>query len=354
MSVGDEEIQRAIIVDVHHPGSPADHWQGRVSEAVSQRLVREPELSFVVVEGVELLVVVGDEEVKLAIPVEISGVDSHAALLGAVEPHGRHHLGRDVLEAPVLLVFKEEIVADIIGYVDVAPAIVVEVTDGYAHAPFGPGLRVQGYAGAPAGVGEGPVPVVSEKGIMNRGVLSGGAIARYVVVEAWLARAEVHLAVIGDVEIEVSITVVVEEGRAGAEPGVIHSALGGNLGEGKVRLRAVVAVEMVASKARDVDVQVSIGVIVANAAAYREPPRLQSFLRGDVLEGAIPPVAVEGVGRAGGQVLRRRQGATVEEVDVEVPVVVKVEEAYPGGEGLDDEVLAGASIRMPKGNSRGL
>ena len=164
---------------------------------------------------------------------------------------------------------------------------------------------------------------------MNRGVLPGGAIARYIVVEAWLARSEIHLAVVGDVEIEVSISVVVEEGAAGAEAGVIDSALGGNLGEGKVRLRAVVAVEMVASKARDVDVQVSIGVIVADAAAYREAPRLQSFLRGDVLEGAIPPVAVEGVGLTGRQVLRRRQGAAVEEVDVEISVVVKIEEACP-------------------------
>ena len=152
---------------------------------------------------------------------------------------------------------------------------------------------------------------------MYRCVLSGGAIAGSVVIEAGLARGEVDLAVIADVEIEVSIPVIVEKAGAGAEARVIDSGLGGDLRKGEAFFCAVVAVEMVSPEARDIDVKVSIGVVVTRPAADGKPPGFKAFLPGHVLEGSVSPIAVERVGGAGRKVFRWGQGAAVEEVGKE-------------------------------------
>ena len=210
------------------------------------------------VESVQLFVVVGDDQVEASISIEVARIDPHASLLGSIESDRGHRLHGDVLEGSVFLVLEEKVVADIVGQVDVRPAIVVEVADGDAHSPFGAGLRVAGYAGAPADIFKGAVAIVSEQGVVYRCVLSGGAIAGSVVIEAGLARGEVDLAVIADVEIEVSIPVIVEKAGAGAEARGIDSGLGGNLRKGEAFFCAVVAVEMVSPEARDIDVKVAI------------------------------------------------------------------------------------------------
>ena len=92
-------------------------------------------------------------------------------------------------------------------------------------------------------------------------------------------------------------------------------------------------------KTSDIDIGVSIIVIVAHGRAHSvEGQFLQSRLRGFILEPAIPEVPVKGVlDRAGALPIRGL--ATVDEEDVEQAVTVIVQECHPTAGGLDHNAI---------------
>ena len=79
---------------------------------------------------------------------------------------------RDVGEGAVVVVVVEAVLAEV-GDVDVGPAVVVVVADGYAEAP-----AVVGDAGLGRDVGEGAVVIVVEERGVRRGGLAGRARRR--------------------------------------------------------------------------------------------------------------------------------------------------------------------------------
>ena len=115
-------------------------------------------------------------------------------------------------------------------------------------------------------------------------------LGRVVVAE----RALVVLQVVGHVQVEVAIPVVVEPGRGDAPQRLLEPRRSRDVGEGAV---AVVAVEDVGAVVQDVEIEIAVAVVVGRGGAHAVAPVADAGLLGDVGERAVAVVAVEGVGQ---------------------------------------------------------
>ena len=104
------------------------------------------------------------------------------------------------------------------------------------------------------------------------------------------------LPVAGDVEVEVAVAVVIEEGgpRRPGGPSAAEASFG--LAE---RAVAVVEVQDVGAEVGQEEVGEAVVVHVAGGHAVAEPPVADAGPVGDVLEGAVAPVAIEPVAPRG-------------------------------------------------------
>ena len=78
---------------------------------------------------------------------------------------------------------------------------------------------------------------------------------------------EVEVDVVGDHQVDESVTVVVAERCAGRPAPISDASLGGDVGEGAV---SVVVIEDVSTQAGDVEVGPAVVVVVADGAAHGE------------------------------------------------------------------------------------
>src|SRR6202035_2112406 len=99
------------------------------------------------------------------------------------------------------------------------------------------------------------------------------------------------LHVVGDEEVELAVAVVVDPGGAGAEAGVPDAGGGGDVPE---LAAALVVEEMVAVERGDVDVLAAVVVVVPDGHPHAVHLDVQAAATGDVGEGAVVVVAVEG------------------------------------------------------------
>ena len=141
-------------------------------------------------------------------------------------------------------------------------------------------------------------------------------------------------------QVEVSVPVVVREAAARRPAAALHAGLLGDVREGP---SLVVAVERVAPEAGDVDVLPAVPVEVGGADAHGPARVADARLVRHVLELHVPEVAVERAASGIG-VVGRVHGEGVGEVDVEEPVVVVVEERDPAAHRLHDVLLLGRGL----------
>ena len=163
------------------------------------------------------------------------------------------------------------------------------------------------------------------------------------------SRVDGPLHVVGDVEIDLAVAVVVEEGGARREPGVPDAGSRRDVLERPV---AGVPVQPVRAEVREVEVHEPVVVVVGRGDAEPVGSRRQPGAARDVGERAVAVVAVHG--RHGGP--RRwlpRPGRRVHEDDVEPAVVVEIDEGTPGPEGLGKVLLAERAAHVAKREARG-
>ena len=102
---------------------------------------------------------------------------------------------------------------------------------------------------------------------------------------------------------------------------------------------ALVPVEDVGAVIGHIEIEVAVAVVVGRRAAHA-PTRITDPGRaGIVRKGAVAHVAVEGVGRGRGRVGIAFQPRAVDQVDVEPAIAVVVEESTAAAFGLDDVVF---------------
>ena len=126
MSVGEEEVGPAVVVDVGEHGSPAE-GVGVDAEACRESHVGEGAVGIVVVEGGGVVGEVGLEEVEATVSVVVGGGSAHPGLLAAVFVEGDADVGGGVGEGSVAVVVVEDGGRGVAGDVDVRPAVIVVV-----------------------------------------------------------------------------------------------------------------------------------------------------------------------------------------------------------------------------------
>ena len=223
-------------------------------------------------------------------------------------------LRRPVFERPVPVVDPHQIVREeVVGNVDVGPAIAVQV--GHRHAET---VSLGQDAGLLRHVGEGAVAVVAVQPISARR-LPLGDLGTDPVAVVGLER------VLEDVEIEVPISVVVEEhgvrvvaGIGDAEPPcLLHESGRAVPVRTLVDEQQVAAVRRVGAAYREIEVRQPVLVDVHHGHAADPHMGRHAGGLGDVLEAEMPPVQVQAA-----------RDHVAGEVDIRQPVFVHVRDRH--------------------------
>src|SRR5439155_16808310 len=171
----------------------------------------------------------------------------------------------------IVLVLIERTGGGVVGDVDVRPAVVVEVGGENAEAVGAVGAEDSGGFG---GVGEGAVGVVVEENIFSADEARRAAGDHYTFIWAGAglgdgSSGEIHVNVIGDEEIELAVTIVVNESAARI-PALAVSGDAGFFGDFAESAVAIVVVETIFAEVADEEIVEAVVVVIADAAAL--PP----------------------------------------------------------------------------------
>ncbi len=255
--------------------------------------VGKEHVALILVERVVILREVGQEQVEITVAVIIRGIEPHAGLLPGVLAQCDTGEQADFLERPVALVMKQQVWRGVVGHEDVGPAVVVEVAEDNAEAVV---ARVAD-PGRLGNVGKRAVAIVAVQHIGLAGQAARAAdyvhaheLALAVGPTAPRHRFFVETQEIGDVKVDVSISVVVAECAVGAPARVADTRVRRDVRESSV---AVVTVQYVGAEGRDVDIVVSIVVDVGYAYAHAPAARPHTAVCGHVGEPASAVVAIQ-------------------------------------------------------------
>ena len=276
------------------------------------------------------------EEIFVSVIVQIAGVHPHTPLGFAVGAHRGAGKQAHVLERPIPLVDPQDVLAAVVGHVNVHPSVVVEIggDDAERRAEWS-SLECCG-----CDIGKRPIAVVPVQAIAPRPVHGRRAvIASPCQPGALLVRFDVPLHVVPDVQVQPSITIVVDERGRHAPSGEIRAALHRHVGEGSV---TVVAEQLVLPNVRQIQVDAPVVVEISRGHAHPVRMRVYAARFGDVREmqharpvgqhAQIVPVKAP-LERQRGRLDRRlaqrlpfAQHLPLDDVHVEVAVVVVVQQ----------------------------
>ncbi len=293
----------------------------------------------------------GEHEVEPAVAVVVAGIDTHAGLRPALAVHRDAGQQPDALEAPASQVVVQEVRIRVVRHeeIDLAVAVVVGRDDAEAV-----GLRRVREAGGRGSLDEGAVPPIQEEEVLlARQARRADHDVGPVAPDQRPLRADdlvpAGLDVARDVEVEIAVGVGVEERAARAPAGGRHAGRRSHVLEGAV---ALVAKEEVGAPVRDVEVERAVAVVVARADAVAPCGRVEARLLRDILELQPAQVPVEDVAvRHALAALRELRGR--HEIDVEPPVAVVVEEGDTTASRLEDVVFGRSSaVRLRREPAR--
>ena len=153
--------------------------------------------------------------------------------------------------------------------------------------------------------------------------------------------------VVGHVEVEVAVVVVVEKDSAGAV--VVPANSGGDVGKAAVPF---VAVEDVGAVVGHVEVAVVVVVVVAHCATSTPAGVTDAGPGSGIDKGAVPAVGVQDIARAA-LVLVGGKGGAIDHVEIEVAVVVGVEKGGPSAVRFKDVLFFQVAKGVVEGDAGG-
>ena len=292
---------------------------------------------------------VGDEDVRVAVAIEVLGVHTHAGFRGAAVVEGGKGELRAFPKRAVALIQPQVIGRAVVGDIEVCVAIAIEITCRHAEG----GRRDLGEAGGAADVVEAPAAEVAEETVRDRRIGGGGAIAGPPrQVWAVLVRRKGEVEVVGDVEVQSFVAIDVGEACT-------HGPLGprqDRVAEFPEASVAQVLEQLVGAVVGEKDVRIAVVVDVAGGDAHAVAVCAHAGCIGDVNKAQTPipaNVAVQPVnGRIAhgsgdfGQALGHR--AALHQPDVEQAVAVEVEHADAGPHGFQNPALADHAVDVPE------
>ena len=205
-----------------------------------------------------------DEDVLVAVLVEVARVHAHARLEPPFGADRRAGEERGIHEPPVALIDPQLIRSAVVGDVDVDPSIAVEVGGGDAQR----GTELGGHARGDRHVAERAVPIVAKQmarpGAIRAGravvALTGDAVADDVpgdrVVE-----------ILTHEQVQPAVAIDVHERRRHAPTRIGRAARGGDVGE---RAVAVVSQQLIRPELGDVKIDAAV---VVDSRRWRHPSR---------------------------------------------------------------------------------
>lgn len=247
--------------------------------------VGEEQVAVVVVERGVVLGKISDEHVLQAVAVEVGGVDPHTGLGFAFGTDAGPAPGADLAELAVAVVAIEVMDVGVVGDVHVDVAVAVQVRGQDAQSI---GFGRVGHAHFGGRVDERAVAAIVEEVVVAAAQSERADHHLDLVAPSIGALAGEHLRqrashVVGDVQVQVAVSVGVEKGRSGAPARVGHTGL---LTDFLERAVATIAVERVEAEIGDVQVDVSVVVVVGRTDAAAPAIGGQPGALGHILEPA--------------------------------------------------------------------
>ncbi len=294
----------------------------------------------VLIERVRVAGEVGLHDVEQAIAVVVTDGNAHAGLRLAVRGVGDAGLNGLVFEGAILLVLVVGCRRRVVGDIDVGPAIVVEIRYRNAEAVGADGVP---HAGLLGDIGKGAVAVVVVQDVFA--AIEARRTARdlhaFVGAPGGLRQRrglDVEVDVIGDEEIKVAVTVVVEKRTAGvpALPALDEAGLCGDIREGAI---AVVLVKNRLAIVAHEEIIEAIVVIIAHTTSLAPAGARHAALRRDVGEGAVA-IVLEETTDGLLALWKAFQTRAVHEEQIKPVIMIEVVEGDAAAGGLQQEAVA--------------
>src|SRR5256885_12061507 len=127
MSVRDEQILIAIVVVIEELYAPAAHEPRRATDSGRAGYVIEGFVVPITINGIHLLIDVGNEQVLPAILIEVGGVDAHARSSAAILTESNTGGEANFFKLAVAAVSKEKILDCVVRNEKIHPAVIVDI-----------------------------------------------------------------------------------------------------------------------------------------------------------------------------------------------------------------------------------
>ena len=342
MAPGDVDVEIPVKVVVKEAGAEAERVKGRLSQAASKRVVIKEPIALSEEERVGLLGKIGQEVVLQAIAIDVSAVDPHAGLGAAGGVEGDAGFESRVFEFAAAQVAPEEVRHRVVGDEEVDVAVGIEVGGQDAEA-LGEDPATHGDPGRAGDVLESPSAAVEVERVGSPIVFVGVAVGggSSLAAGAGLVDPGVVEQVVGDVEVEQAIAVDVCEAGARAPEGSPCPRGGCSIAEGAI---AIVDVEHVAAEVGDVEVRVAIVIDVADGEGGAVVSVADPGLVGYVDKASLAGIAEQAIAGVAGSVGPGRVAVALHEVEVEMAVSIVVEPAGSAVDRLGEQFRAAGAV----------
>src|SRR5690242_18926278 len=232
MPIRHKYVHPAIVVVIEEFHAKPKKRNADRAETGGPGLICKAAVVVVVVEVVGIVGKIGFHQVWPAVVVVIGAVHPHAGLGQAISAESHSSLHSHLRKSSFAVVVVKAAGAGIVGNIKVQAAVLVVVQPDDAQAIIGFGVNAQLFAH----VGEGAVAVIVVEPVTRAFQASRSAGNGYAAVLAERTAAEgrqvvqVEVHIVGDIEIQAAIIVVIAKGSARAPaPLVVHARLSGHV-----------------------------------------------------------------------------------------------------------------------------
>src|ERR1039457_1974429 len=263
MSARNEDVFPSIVIEIRDRRRIPGHGQAQLRHVALPGYFHEGAFPGVAVKRKRFPIESNQNNVGIAVIIEITEINAHAGNKRSVFAQGDVHIETNLLKPSGSFVAKEPVHQLVVGDEEIHLAGKIGVGGRDAHSfawmrskpPFD------------RGVPEGPIPVIDEQ-LIGRGLVHFGmAILAMAIALAYGLMIKVPLQIVEDDEVEQSIIVHINPGARDCPErpvlgiGLIKTSFGGYVHEGPV---TIVVIERIALNARDKNVFVSVVIVVAN------------------------------------------------------------------------------------------
>ena len=180
---------------------------------------------------------------------------------------------------------------------------------------------------------------------VREGTADGARRAR----KALLVRVQIELHVIGHVEIQVAIAIVVGKSRVRSPTRVAEASPVRHIGKGTAM--TLVVIEDVGSVVGHVQIGIAIIIHVADRSSHAVPRVASAHRLRNIRKSAVTLVAIVGIGAR--RTVIARQGRAIDDVQVEQAVAIGIEERRARADGFGHVLPAARAVYIAEVNASG-